>query len=96
MAVSRLSADAALDRLKWSVELAGLKNGLNPTFTTPDKFVTGTIRLYWNGQRLLEGGSIDFITSESGGAGTGFDTITFIGRAPRLGYNLLADYVVDL
>jgi hypothetical protein len=92
VAVSRFNSPPALDKLKWNVVPAGDKDGLNTSYTTPDFFVDGTLRLYINGQRLLQGGSDDFTTSESGGVGTGFDTVT-IAYPPRLKDNLLADYV---
>lgn len=31
-------------------ELAGIVDGVNRTFTTPSKYVTGTIKVVWNGQ----------------------------------------------
>jgi hypothetical protein len=63
-------------------------------FTTPDDFVhappSSSLKLYYNGQRLLL--ADDFTLSESGGPGTGFDTVTTL-FPPKLGDKLWADYV---
>jgi len=79
--------------------LLGTKNGVNLVFTTPDKFVnSGGIKIgvYLNGVRLKVGVGNDFTVSESGGVGTGFDTVTLAsGLAPLLGENLFADYIID-
>lgn len=45
-------------------------------FTTLFAFLAGTEQVFVNGQRLPEGTC--YARSESGGAGTGFDTITFV------------------
>lgn len=83
---------------RFNVELLGVKNDVNLTFTTPDKFLHGTyygaepqIQLMHNGRRLIEGD--DFTVSESGGVGTGFDTITMVSFAPSSRSRLIADYV---
>lgn len=39
------------------VEVAGLVNGVNKLFTTPDKFVATTLRVVWNGQVYEPGDS---------------------------------------
>lgn len=95
MATARRRAiPAALQR--WDIQLVGAKNGVNVSFTTPENFQqAGTlhIRVYLNGQRLLEGGSNDYTVAESGGAGTGFDTVN-LAVAPKSNDNLTADYVV--
>lgn len=88
--------NALLAKFRWNKELLGTKNGINITFTTPDVFIQSgetVIRVFLNGQRLLLGASNDYTVSESGGPGTGFDTVT-LAVAP-LGYdNLTADYMV--
>jgi hypothetical protein len=78
------------------VALLGSINGVNQTFTTPEDFLnntTHTLSLFYNGQRLFPGAGNDFLLSESGGFGTGWDTVqtTF---APRAGDRLTADYSV--
>lgn len=83
---------------RYNIELVGTKDGTNRVFTTPDKFLHGTyygaepqIRLMHNGRRLIE--QDDFTVSESGGVGTGFDTITMVSFAPVSRSRLIADYV---
>lgn len=61
---------------------SGVINGVNKTFTTSKNFIEGSIKVYYNGQRLRVGASNDYTVSESGGAGTGFDTIE-LAVAPR-------------
>ena len=70
-------------------------------FTTPDIFINGTlfgnefhILLRHNGRVLVDGK--DYILSESGGAGTGYDTIIFTAFSPRPRSQLFADYVIDI
>lgn len=74
--------------------LTGTKNGINTSFTlsTGDKFVynsTYVITVYVNGVRQAY--TSNFIISESGGVGTGYDTIIFI-EAPSAQDILIADY----
>ena len=80
------------------VELIGVIDGVNQTFTTPSKFIHGVggenICVYYNGQRLSEGGSDDYTVSESGGPGTGHDTVS-LSFAPKSSTGLdrlTADY----
>jgi len=81
---------------KFQVELIGAKNGVNVTYLVPDKFNEEKIRVYRNGVRQMRDdvGACDIEVEESGGPGTGFDTIIFVDRAPVAGENLFADYVV--
>lgn len=80
-------------------QLVGPTNGSNQVYTLPfgDKALVsdpGTkIKVYYNGQRLHEGGANDFTTSESGGVGTGFDTVTLIHVMPLAGDVVTADYL---
>ncbi len=83
------------------IYLTGSKNGANRTFFTPEKFINGTfdgnnfhIQLKHNGKDVYEG--IDYVISESGGVGTGYDAITFISFAPNSHSLLVANYVVKL
>lgn len=75
--------------------LAGVLNGINLTFTTPEAFmhvVPGvSIRVFLNGQRLLR--LDDYTVAESGGPGTGFDTVVLL-HAPVSGDKVFADYFV--
>lgn len=84
-----------------NVQLVGVLNGSNRSFIIPngEKFINGTldedefrIIIDHNGRRLVE--NIDYVISESGGAGTGFDTIELISFTPRSKSKLIADYVV--
>ena len=78
------------------ITLLGVINGVNLVYTTPEVFVnTGgdTIGVFWNGQRLVE--TEDYALSESGGIGTGYDTVTMLA-APKVGDKLKADYTKKL
>lgn len=82
-------------------QLVGATNGINQVYVLPygEKALVADpgikIKVYYNGQRLHEGGANDYTTSESGGAGTGFDTVTLIHVAPKPGDIVTADYIVD-
>lgn len=86
----------ATARFRTGVDLVGAKNDVNVTYTIPfgDKFTHNlpflTIQVFYNGQRLrlLD----DYTVVESGGVGTGYDTIT-LEFAPRSSDKLLADYI---
>jgi len=70
---------------RYREHLIGVKDHFNQVFTTSQKFtrVTGKEEwLYFNGVLQEFGAGNDYVASESGGAGTGFDTITF-SIAPR-------------
>lgn len=77
------------------VVLLGVVNGVNLTFSTPEKFrhsIPGlSIRVHYNGQRLLL--TDDYSVAESGGLGTGFDTVVLL-IAPKTGDKVFADYFV--
>ena len=86
----------AADRFRTGQPLAGAQNGANATYTVPigDQFTHNlpffSIQVYWNGvrQRLLD----DYIVVESGGFGTGFDTVVLC-FAPLATDILQVDYV---
>lgn len=88
------------DRMRSGVVLLGAVDGSNVSFTTPDKFVffpgVVEVAVFLNGQRLTQGAGKDFVVSESGGSGSGYDTIVF-AVAPRSSGatedQVLADYV---
>lgn len=67
----------------------GTIDGVNATFTTSQAFVSGSEAVHYNGSRQRLGD--DYAISESGGAGTGFDTVTFL-VPPRPDDNLVVDY----
>lgn len=58
-------------------DLIGLVNDVNTVFTTAQPFLPGSEAVFFNGVRQREGAANDYTRSESGGIGTGFDTITF-------------------
>lgn len=76
-------------------EELGPCNGVNLTFQTDHKFEPASIKVFWNGVRLHSGIGNDFVVSESGGPGTGFDTVVFAApeMAPLPGESVLADYI---
>ncbi len=88
------------------IALVGPQDGSNRVFrTTPDFFVHDPsvsgrdIEVFHNGRRLIltelaDPSQGDFIPSESGGIGTGFDTITLLTFAPFAQSTLVADYTV--
>lgn len=80
-------------------QLVGPIDGINKTFVLPygDKAVVADpglkIKVYYNGQRLHEGLANDYVTLESGGPGTGYDTIVLNFVAPKPGDIVTADYL---
>lgn len=84
--------------LRQDEELVGATNGVNITFILPngDKAINQTIGakilVKYNGQALHEGASNDFTVTESGGAGTGFDTV-LLEFSPLPGDLIAADYI---
>lgn len=55
----------------------GAIDGVNTVYTTASKFLPGSENVLRNGTRQAEGVGFDYVRSESGGSGSGFDTITF-------------------
>lgn len=81
---------------KFDVDLIGVKDGVNVTFTTPDKFRPETFRLHVNGLRQRRGIDSDYTITESGGPGSGYDTVILDNRlAPYVGEVVTADYIVE-
>lgn len=75
--------------------LAGAIDDVNVTFVTSLKFVSSgpsKEALFYNGAQLEPGAGNDYTVSESGGPGTGFDTVTML-FAPRIGDKLWIDFV---
>lgn len=85
-------------RFRSSQGLVGPKNGLNVVFHTPglEKFLHNLpffdISVYYNGARLVL--LVDYTVAESGGPGTGFDTVIFSAPPPLANDQLFADYVL--
>jgi hypothetical protein len=87
--------------LKQNVMMIGDIDGANRVFAipAPDKFINGMfsgnlfkIQVYHNGRGLLE--TIDYIISESGGVGTGYDTIILVSFSPRANSKMYCDYII--
>lgn len=77
--------------------LTGARNGSNRVFTTPEKFIPDTIKMYHDGRMLRRSltGSVtdgDYRAEESGGAGTGFDSVVFLSFSPVEYSWITADY----
>jgi len=86
---------------KVGVSLLGVKDGSNRTFTTPDIFINEdisgdllTISIFHDGNRLVE--DDEYVLAESGGAGTGFDTIVITAFKPKPKSTLIANYFTDI
>lgn len=90
------AASILFGKMRWDKDLVGSKNGLNKVFTTPDPYFVQDgeqiIRVVLNGQRFSS--PDDFVASESGGVGTGYDTVTLVAVAPVPTDELTADYMV--
>lgn len=93
MAVSR-PRNVPASKFRFEVPLAGAIDGVNTAFTAPEAWRHSppnfAICVYYNGQRLLL--VDDYTVLESGGPGTGYDTIVTV-MAPRLGDKIWADYI---
>lgn len=90
------SSTTTASSYKTNVAPSGTVNGINTVFTTPEDFVhdgTQDEQVYLRGLRRCEGAGNDYVASESGGVGTGYDTITF-ATAPKTGDLILIDYHV--
>lgn len=69
-------------------------DGVRTSFTTAINFRHGGPdgeSVHYSGQRLFEGAANDYIAVESGGVGTGYDTIV-MAVPPKSWSNLLIDY----
>ena len=79
--------------------LLGTLDGINRTFLTPEKFAQDSISVYHNGRRLNRTATLsplngDFYVSESGGPGSGFDTVVLISFTPVATSILKSDYLL--
>ena len=89
--------------LRVDIALAGIINSSNKSYALPggEKAVnlsasgSASIEAFYNGKRLEHGAANDFIESESGGVGTGIDTITFVAARPppRPGDKVTANWI---
>ena len=86
---------------KKNLAAIGLINGANMVYTLPNSDTAivessgVTIETKYNGQDLVNGVGNDVVLSESGGVGTGFDTITFLNFAPKAGDVVTVSYFKD-
>jgi hypothetical protein len=84
------------------VPLIGMKNNTNRTFYTAEKFLNGIfttgdrfhIHIKHNGKDLYEG--IDYTIGESGGPGTGYDTINLVSFIPNSHSLLFATFAIKV
>jgi hypothetical protein len=90
---------------KYGIPLLGPRNGENRVFSVPDPFVHDivlgeTIVVHHNGRRLKQSliGSVDdggeYYPFESGGSGTGYDSICFLSFTPNIFSELQSDYML--
>jgi hypothetical protein len=96
MAVTARIRDIAALKTREGIPLQGSYDGVNVSFQTPEPFVQTNqmnIRVYRNGQRLRFGSVFDYTVAESGGPGTGYDTV-IVAVPPKSADNLIADYRV--
>jgi hypothetical protein len=104
LSLKDLSAASSAVLVRVGVSLIGPKDGVNRVFrTTPDHFkhdLAGsgkTIEVWHNGRRLVQTsiadpGTGDYWVEESGGVGTGYDTINLLTFSPIERSSLVADY----
>jgi hypothetical protein len=74
----------------------GPRDGINLVFTTPDYFFVSTYvscSVYRNGVRLESGTDNDYTIAESGGPGTGYDTVILKAFPPLPPEKLTIDYI---
>jgi hypothetical protein len=79
-------------QFNYDVPLTGTVDGVNTTFTTPTQYLHGLgiqIQVFVGGMKVA---SNAFTPTESGGAGTGYDTIVFT-VAPTVGFSVTADFI---
>jgi hypothetical protein len=77
-----------------NITLIGVMDGANQDFFSPDKFLISpfTEMVYRNGVAQSKGASDDYVITETGGVGTGYDKVTF-AVAPLSWEHLTIDYI---
>ena len=80
---------------------AGTRDGSNREFTTPENFTEDSLEVFHNGHRFTQtpSGSTSpqdggYYVSESGGLGTGYDTVHFLKFPPSPNSELRFNYIV--
>lgn len=71
---------------------SGAIDGVNTDYLVSQRFFANRESVYLNGVRQKPGATCDYVRLESGGSGTGFDTIRFVHFAPIPGDSILIDY----
>lgn len=106
LSLAELTAVAGVVKDRIGVGFVGAQDDSNRVFrTTPDFFLHDlggsgqTIEVFHNGRRLMQVATPDplngdYTVEESGGLGTGFDTITILTLAPTARSLLVANYRV--
>ena len=92
----------AAQQRKTGISFVGVRDGVNRTFTLPDRYVHAnglSLDVFHNGRRLAEAPQPDprlgdFLCTESQGVGTGFDAIILLSFTPVASSVLLADYQI--
>jgi len=98
-----LEITAAIGTLTYAkredIFLIGTKNSSNRIFYTPERFINGLydgnkfhISVTHNGRGIFEG--VDYNVLESGGPGTGYDSIEIISFLPSASSDLRCTYTV--
>lgn len=81
------------DNDRRGIRLLGTQNGSNRTFMTPEHFDPASIEVFHNGRRLDDSSaSNEYTISESGGPGSGYDTVYINWFAPVARSVLIANY----
>lgn len=91
------SGSSGLSNRKYGVSFTESPDGVRVTFSITEDYihtVVGKESVFYNGQRLKEGSGNDYVATESGGVGTGYDSIV-MAIAPHSDAELLIDYVPD-
>jgi len=99
-----ISSMGSLSARKVNAPVTGTFDGTNRTFMTAQKFVHAhgvSIDIFHNGRRLVETSVPDprlgdFFCAESGGPGSGFDTVILLSFSPSAGSALVADFQVAM
>jgi len=89
-AVWQLLSSASSSSRLYNVTPSGQADGQNVVFAT-SLFVSGSQAVFVNGVRMSPGVGNDYVIAESGGDGTGFDTLV-MAVPPGPGSSLLVDY----
>jgi hypothetical protein len=73
-----LPLNPATHQRVYGAAMAGATNGTNASFLAPAKFALNKEAVFVNGVLMRRGAGNDYTLSESGGAGTGYDTVVLV------------------